>query len=264
MSERPRQYPPQVSDGEDDTEEEEEEETQKPAIKELFKPSEEPVSWALDGKLTLIDSGNWGGYSTKPKYEKVDGIDAVCLTATGEKKGEYGWYGLAWQHDVPAENFIDISGYKYLILTVKDEFGENKSLKEAEFKIKDNKPTPANGKEVDGKDWIKISGRDEKGWRTVTASLKEFADGGVDLTSVMCINFAGWQDNPDKDGKLYISKVTLSQEAPAVSEDTTPDDDDEPPAGQEPGEEGEDEGDGDDEEQSTDPGASREDEDDGE
>ena len=91
------------------------------------------------------------------------------------------------------------------------------------------------------------------------ANYEEAAD-KVDLTKVMCVNFAGWQDVPDNGtGKLYISKVTLSQEAPAVSEDTTPGDDDEPPAGQEPGEGGEDEGDGDDDEQPTDPGANRDD-----
>ena len=252
----PSDTPPQVNDGEGDTEEEEEENTppvdEKPKTKELFNPKD----GKLDGIIPVFNIADWSATNLDPKSTTEDGTE--CFVWTMPESGVNVWYAALWQHPTDVvNNTIDISGYKYLILTVKDDFGENKSLKGSDFKIKDNKPNPDNGTEVNGGSWIKISGPDEKGWRTVTASLKEFADGGVDLTSVMCINFAGWQDNPDKDGKLYISKVTLSQEAPAVSEDTTPGDDDESPAGQEPNGEGED--DGDDDEQPTDPGANRDD-----
>ena len=161
--------------------------------KELFDPTSE--GFKVDGILPLINTANWGGTNTNPTAVNVNGVDAVALTVP--ESGITGWIGVAWQGS--DNDKISLVGYSSISITVKDEYGEGKSLTSAKLKIKANTevavvPT--------------ISEPDANGWRTITASLDQYAS--IDLGAVICIHLADWADNSNIGGKLYVSKVTLN------------------------------------------------------
>ena len=175
-------------------------------------------SWGLDltndatniGVLPLVNVSVWGGADTAPVVEEFAGRKAIKFTIPAT----YGWIGAAWQAN-PQEDKIDVSGYSTITITYNDsEFAEGESLTDYNVKMLGGAEIPLKGT---------VSDPDEDGWKTITVSLSDYANAGVSLSGVGCINFADWKVGEPIDdkgnranpgaGALYISEVSFN---PAV------------------------------------------------
>ena len=164
-------------------------------------------SWGLDltndstaiGVLPLVNVSVWGGANTAPAIEEFAGKKAIKLTIPES----YPWIGAAWQNN-PAVDTIDVSGYSTVTITFNDTaFAEGEALTDYNLKLKGGIEVPLKGT---------VSAADSNGWKTITISLKDYADAGVSLSAIGCINFCDWKagnKNPSA-GALYVSELKFN------------------------------------------------------
>lgn len=164
-------------------------------------------SWGLDltndstsvGILPIVNVEGWGGANTAPVVEEFAGKKAIKLTIPES----YPWIGVAWQNN-PNVDTIDVSGYESVTLTFNDSaFAEGEALTDYNLKLKGGIEVPLKGT---------VSAADSNGWKTITISLKDYADAGVSLSAIGCINFCDWKagnKNPSA-GALYVSELKFN------------------------------------------------------
>ena len=164
-------------------------------------------SWGLDltenntsiGVLPVVNVASWGGADTAPAVEEFANRKAVKFTIPAA----YAWIGAAWQGN-PDTDKIDVSGYSTLTITYNDSaFAEDSGLTDYNVKVAGGKEVPLKGT---------VSDADADGWKTITVNLSDYANAGVTLSSVTCINFCDWKAgsaNPGA-GALYIAEVSFN------------------------------------------------------
>lgn len=164
-------------------------------------------SWGLDltndetsiGILPIVNVVAWGGANTAPAIEEFAGKKAIKLTIPES----YPWIGVAWQNN-PAVDTIDVSGYSTVTITFNDTaFAEGEALTDYNLKLLGGIEVPLKGT---------VSAADSNGWKTITISLKDYADAGVSLSAIGCINFCDWKagDKNPGAGALYVSEISFN------------------------------------------------------
>ena len=152
------------------------------------------------GVLPLVNVASWGGANTAPVVEEYAGRKAIKFTIPDA----YPWIGAAWQNN-PTEDTVDVSGYATVTITYNDKaFAEGEALTDYNLKML------GGGKEVPLKG--NVSEADANGWKTITISLSDYADAGVSLSAIGCINFCDWKagDKAPGAGALYIAEVSFN------------------------------------------------------